>query len=74
LAQGSASACWGLGAALSNSVAGLIADAAGYSAAFLFLAVCGVAAFGFFWVAVPETGGTMVDNACPASPAPAAIG
>jgi MFS family permease len=74
LAQGAASACWGLGAALSNSVAGLIADAAGYSATFLFLAVCAVAAFGLFWAAVPETGGTTVDDACPVSPAPAAIG
>ncbi len=36
LAQGTASASWGLGAALSNSIAGIIVDKAGFSAAFLF--------------------------------------
>jgi predicted MFS family arabinose efflux permease len=63
LAQGVASACWGLGAALSNSVAGLIAGTAGYSAAFLFLALCAVAAFLVFWAAVPETGRDQIDDA-----------
>ena len=56
LAQGAASASWGLGAALSNSVAGFIVDAAGYSVAFLFLAVCALAAFLLLWIAMPETG------------------
>jgi MFS family permease len=56
LAQGAASACWGLGAALSNSVAGFIVDVAGYSAAFLFLGLCGLAAFLLLWIAMPETG------------------
>ena len=37
LAQGASSASWGLGAALSNGVAGFIANSFGYSAAFLFL-------------------------------------
>lgn len=55
LAQGAASACWGLGAALSNLVAGYIVDTAGYSAAFLFLAVCAAAAFVLLLVAMPET-------------------
>ena len=41
-ALGAAGACWGLGAALSNGVAGLVVDAAGYSAAFLFLAGCAI--------------------------------
>jgi|SRR5271165_2486443 len=56
LAQGAASAAWGLGAALSNSVAGYIVDVAGYSAAFLFLAGCAFAAFLLLWAAMPETG------------------
>jgi MFS family permease len=56
LAQGAAAAAWGLGAALSNSVAGVIVDMAGYNAAFLFLAAVALAAFILFWIAVPETG------------------
>lgn len=56
LAQGGASAAWGLGAALSNSVAGVIVDIAGYSAAFLFLAIVAFVALILFWMAVPETG------------------
>ena len=55
LAQGAASACWGLGAALSNSVAGYIVDLAGYSAAFVFLAVCAAADFALLLTAMPET-------------------
>jgi MFS family permease len=56
LAQGAASASWGLGAALSNSIAGFIVDKAGFSAAFGFLAGCGFAAFLLLWIAMPETG------------------
>jgi predicted MFS family arabinose efflux permease len=56
LALGAASAAWGLGAALSNSVAGFIADRAGFNAAFLFLAGVAVLAFLMYWIAVPETG------------------
>jgi predicted MFS family arabinose efflux permease len=56
LAQGTASASWGLGAALSNSVAGVIVDKAGFSAAFVFLAGCALAAFLLLWIAMPETG------------------
>jgi MFS family permease len=55
LAQGASSAAWGLGAALSNAVAGFIADSFGYSAAFLFLAACAVLAFLVLWLGVPET-------------------
>jgi hypothetical protein len=44
-----------LGAALSNSVAGLVVDAVGYSAAFLFLAGCAIVAFLTFWLGLPET-------------------
>jgi len=55
LAQGGASAAWGLGAALSNFIAGFIVDTAGYSAAFLFLATIALIALVLFWIAVPET-------------------
>ncbi len=55
LAQGVSSASWGLGAALSNGVAGLIVNGFGYSAAFLFLAACAVGALALFAFGVPET-------------------
>jgi MFS family permease len=55
LAQGASSACWGLGAAMSNGIAGYIVDSFGYSAAFLFLAGCAVLALLVFWLGVPET-------------------
>jgi len=55
LAQGASSASWGLGAALSNGIAGYIVNSFGYSAAFLFLAACAVLAFLVFWLGVPET-------------------
>jgi MFS family permease len=64
VAQGAAAAAWGLGAALSNSVAGFIVEMAGYNAAFLFLAAIAVAAFVLFWVAVPETGEQKVSIEC----------
>jgi hypothetical protein len=44
-----------MGAALSNSAAGLIVDRAGFNAAFLFLAGAAALAFLLFWLAVPET-------------------
>jgi predicted MFS family arabinose efflux permease len=56
LAQGAASASWGLGAALSNSVAGYIVEWAGYSAAFLSLGAAALAAFLLLLIAMPETG------------------
>ena len=55
LALGASGASWGFGAALSNGVAGWIANAAGYSAAFLFLAGCATVAFLVFWLGVSET-------------------
>jgi MFS family permease len=61
LAQGAASASWGLGAALSNSVAGFIVDMAGYSPAFLFLGAAALAAFLLLWIAMPETGRSPMD-------------
>jgi len=55
LAQGASGSCWGLGAALSNGVAGFIVNAFGFSAAFLFLSACALAAALLFWLGVPET-------------------
>ncbi|KPB72345.1 MFS transporter [Pseudomonas cannabina] len=52
---GALSTMFGLGAALSNSLAGFVVHAAGYSAAFLTLAGVAAAAFVLLWVAVPET-------------------
>ncbi len=46
----------GIGASLSNTVAGLIVVNAGYSAAFLTLAAVALIAFAIFLVAMPETG------------------
>ena len=57
LAQGVAAAAWGLGAALSNAVAGEIVNGFGYDAAFLVLAGCAAGALLLFWRVVPETQG-----------------
>ncbi|MGO9545135.1 MAG: MFS transporter [Rhodomicrobium sp.] len=56
-AQGVAAASWGLGAALSNSVAGLIVDRFGFAAAFLFLAACAGGALAIYGFFVPESRG-----------------
>ena len=55
LVQGASSASWGLGAALSNGIAGYIVNAFGYTTAFLFLAACASGAFLLFCFGVPET-------------------
>src|SRR6267154_1573514 len=55
LALGASGACWGLGAALSNGVAGFIVNAFGFSAAFLFLSACALVALLLLWLGVPET-------------------
>jgi predicted MFS family arabinose efflux permease len=47
----------GIGAALSQSIAGGIVHHAGYRAGFLFLAAVATAAFCLLWVAMPETRG-----------------
>jgi MFS family permease len=54
-AQGVSSACWGLGAALSNTVAGWLVNAFGFSSAFLFLGACACGAFAIYSFAVPES-------------------
>jgi MFS family permease len=61
LAQGAAASCWGLGAALSNFVAGFIVNAFGFSAAFLFLSACALAASFLFSLGVPETRNIVTD-------------
>lgn len=74
LAQGASGACWGFGAALSNTVAGQIVNMFDYSAAFLFLAACAVIAFLVFLLGVPETLGwapTKTPDRRPVAQAPA---
>ena len=56
-ALGLGAACVGLGAALSNLVAGTIAHAAGYGTAFSVLAGIAAGALALFAVAMPETRG-----------------
>ncbi|WP_010588116.1 MFS transporter [Schlesneria paludicola] len=53
--QGLTATSIGLGAALSNTVTGLIVDAGGFNAGFLFLSAVAVAAALVFVTAVPET-------------------
>lgn len=55
LVQGLTATSIGLGAALSNTVTGLIVDAGGFNAGFLFLSAVAVAAALVFVTAVPET-------------------
>lgn len=55
ISQGAIATAQGLGAALSNGIAGVIVVEAGYSAAFLVLAAIAAAGFVLFWIAMPET-------------------
>ena len=52
---GALSTVFGLGAALSNSLAGFVVQQAGYNAAFLTLAGVAGVALALLWVAMPET-------------------
>ncbi len=74
LALGASAACWGLGAALSNVVAGAIVDHFGYDAAFLFLAACAAGAFLLFWRFVPETLSPRARDPVPLGAPPLAAG
>jgi MFS family permease len=56
ISLGAATTAWGVGAALSNIIAGGIVVAAGYDAAFVSLGVIAALGLALFWVAVPETG------------------
>ena len=53
--QGAVATATGLGASLSNSVAGFIVQHAGYNAGFLALAGTAAVALSIFAVAMPET-------------------
>jgi hypothetical protein len=53
---GALSTMWGVGAALSNVIAGWIVVAAGYDAAFISLGVVAAAGLTLYWAAGPETG------------------
>jgi len=52
---GALSTVFGLGAALSNSLAGFVVQQAGYNAAFLTLAGVAALALALLWLAMPET-------------------
>lgn len=70
ISQGAIATAAGLGAALSAAVAGIIIVAAGYSAAFLFLAAVATVGLAMFLLMMPETGPT--SDAAPRSIVPAA--
>jgi MFS family permease len=55
VSQGAIATAHGIGAALSNTVAGLIVVGAGYGAAFLFLAAVAAVGLVLFQLAMPET-------------------
>jgi MFS family permease len=65
LASGALATAVGIGASLSNGIAGFIVDKAGYSTAFLFLAVLAAIALVVFFFFVPETKPTVQKNATP---------
>jgi MFS family permease len=56
VSQGAVATMQGIGASLSNTVAGVIVVSAGYSIAFLTLAAIALVAFVVFLLAMPETG------------------
>jgi MFS family permease len=55
LALGTVGAAVGVGAAISTSMAGFLTSQFGFSAGFLSLAVCGLAALLVLWLLMPET-------------------
>ena len=76
LAVGLTSAAWGLGAALSNAIAGYVAELIGYNTAFVMLSVCAGGAFLLFLFGMNETGPSAGSSgrpavATPTAPAPA---
>src|SRR5882762_6887302 len=69
--QGVVATATGLGASLSNGIAGFIVQRAGFHAAFLFLAAVATFALGIFWIFMPETKKTgNSGNADVSAPAP----
>lgn len=61
LAQGAIATAVGIGAALSQVIAGSIVHSAGFNAGFLFLAAVAAAGLGLLWFFMPETGTKNVD-------------
>ncbi|WP_322981385.1 MFS transporter [Pseudomonas sp. C11] len=59
---GALSTAFGLGAALSPGLAGLLVQGAGYDAAFMTLAGIAALAFLLLWLGMPETGNRVVDE------------
>ena len=55
LAQGMVALAVGLGASLSNVVAGYVVQSFGYRSGFLSLAAVALVALAFFWILMPET-------------------
>ncbi len=56
LSLGAVTTAWGVGAALSNIVAGWIVVVASYDAAFIALGALAGVGFALYWTAMPETG------------------
>jgi MFS family permease len=56
ISLGALTAMWGVGAALSNIIAGAIVVAAGYDTAFVSLGIIAAMGLALYWLAMPETG------------------
>jgi MFS family permease len=56
ISLGALTAVWGVGAALSNIIAGGIVVAAGYDTAFISLGIIAAMGWALYWLAMPETG------------------
>jgi MFS family permease len=67
LTQGALAAAVGIGASLSQFVAGAIVHHAGYRTGFLFLACVALAALTILWWFMPETGQLANDHAARAA-------
>ena len=63
--QGTIQACLGLGALLSNSIAGVVVKNLGYDVGFLMLAGIAVIGLGLFYAAMPETKDAEAAGAAP---------
>jgi MFS family permease len=70
LSLGAVTTVWGVGASLSNIVAGWIVVAAGYDVAFMSLRVLAGAGLALYWAAMPETGPTAARVGSPRVRAP----
>jgi MFS family permease len=70
VSQGAVATAQGVGASLSNAVAGFVVVRAGYDAAFLLLAGIAAAGFLLFWLAMPETRDATPKQSAPGRVAP----